>query len=59
MDLNATLLSVIACPTDKCRLTAVDDDLGLRCPQCEHVYPVIDGIPVLLPASAQATAPPA
>jgi uncharacterized protein YbaR (Trm112 family) len=41
------LFDVICCPVDKGRLTEVGDKL--KCERCKREYPVIDGIPVLLP----------
>lgn len=49
--MNSTLLSILACP--KCRgplllLTDSGGDSGLACETCSVVYPVKDGIPILL-----------
>ena len=45
--LDPLLLEVLACPTeDHAPLTASDD--SLTCTKCGRVYPIVDGIPVLL-----------
>ena len=51
MALEAWLLEVLACP--RCRSPLVEGDATLTCtaqadPGCGLVYPVRDGIPVLL-----------
>ncbi len=46
MKLDERLLEVIACPACRSRLTPGDDELA--CQGCGLVYPVRDGIPVLL-----------
>ena len=46
--LNKELLDVLACP--KCKARVAEGDRTLRCsnPDCGLVYPVRDGIPVML-----------
>ena len=56
MPLSSSLLAVIACPEDKTPLAYDAGDERLSCPACERVFPVIDGIPVLLPAGEDADA---
>ena len=50
--LNPELLKILACP--KClgdiSLTMAAD--GLICPKCALVYPIREGIPILLPEQA-------
>ena len=41
------LLDLLVCPLDHGKLAAEPE--GLRCLTCKRVYPVIDGIPVMLP----------
>ena len=45
--ISQELLEILACPKchTKVDLKALD---GLRCPQCKVVYPIVDGIPVML-----------
>ncbi len=44
------ILDILVCPVRECRkpLTLADDESSLRCTACGRVYPVRDGIPVLL-----------
>ncbi|MGV9411335.1 Trm112 family protein [Nocardia sp. NPDC003693] len=49
--LDATLLSLLACPQDKGPLLLVRDDQGdsvLYNPRLQRAYPIDNGIPVLL-----------
>lgn len=41
------LLDVLACPVCKTAL-AMKGDTALRCNTCQRVYPIRDGIPILL-----------
>jgi uncharacterized protein YbaR (Trm112 family) len=47
------LLPVLVCPKCRMKLEETADKEGLLCRACELVYPVKDGIPVLLPAEAR------
>jgi len=44
------ILDVLACPVPECRklLTLAADETSLQCTGCHRIYPVRDGIPVLL-----------
>jgi uncharacterized protein YbaR (Trm112 family) len=44
------LLDILVCPVPECRkpLTLASDEKSLKCTGCGRVYPVRDGIPVLL-----------
>ena len=46
------LLPILRCP--ECRGTLSDSVDGLRCGGCERSYPIVDGIPILLPQGAVA-----
>lgn len=47
--MDATLLSIIVCPTCKGELTHIQEEKeGLYCTQCGVYYPIIEDIPVLL-----------
>lgn len=48
--IDARLLALIACPD--CHGTMDDESLQLRCRDCAHTYPIVDGIPLLLRNSA-------
>lgn len=47
MNLDPTLLDVLACPCPQ-HAPVTEVDAGLRCTVCEAVFPVRDGIPVML-----------
>ena len=44
------ILDVLVCPFPECRkpLTLAADESSLQCTVCGRVYPVRDGIPILL-----------
>lgn len=44
------LLHILACPICKVELTPCEDGSYLQCKTCSRVYPIVDGIPVLIPA---------
>lgn len=48
MAIDPRLLEIVVCPACRGEIRAVDDDRGLECAACGRVYPVRDGIPVLL-----------
>ena len=56
--MNRSLLDILACPMDKSHpleLFAVSEkdgdisDGSLFCPECRRFYPIIGGIPIMLP----------
>ncbi len=49
------LLDILVCPAPECRkkLTLAADEKSLQCTGCGRIYPVRDGIPVLLLDQAQ------
>jgi uncharacterized protein YbaR (Trm112 family) len=48
MPLDATLLSILACPEDKGPLYYIEAEQVLFNPRLARTYPVRDGIPVML-----------
>ncbi len=46
--LDSELLSVLACPKCKECLTLAEDEKGLICEPCHLVYPVRNGVPILM-----------
>lgn len=48
MPLDPELLELIACPACHGELTLKEDPEGLYCPACALLYPVEEGIPILL-----------
>lgn len=53
MDLDPSLLEILACPACHAPLEANDADSVLACTGCGLRYPVRDGIPVLLVDEAE------
>jgi uncharacterized protein YbaR (Trm112 family) len=49
------ILDVLVCPVPECRkpLTLAADESSLQCTGCGRVYPVRDGIPILLADQAE------
>jgi len=49
------ILDTVVCPIRECRksLTLAGDESSLQCTGCGRVYPVRDGIPILLADQAQ------
>jgi uncharacterized protein YbaR (Trm112 family) len=47
------LLQILACPLDKGPLHLVEPDEVLYNPRLHRRYPVVDGIPQLLPSSGE------
>ena len=45
---DARLMAVLVCPVDKGALVERKKMSGLECSDCGRVYPVKDGIPVML-----------
>lgn len=48
MPLDPRLLSLIVCPACRADLRELPEDRGLECTGCGRIYPVRDGIPILL-----------
>ena len=48
MVLDAQLLAILACPLCKADIKLTEDEKGLKCVRCHRVYPIRDGIPVML-----------
>jgi uncharacterized protein YbaR (Trm112 family) len=42
------LLEILCCPACHGEIRPLDDDGGLECSDCGRVYPIRDGIPVML-----------
>ena len=52
MSLDPKFLAVLACPADDNRPPLRQEGDTLVCDQCGRVYPIKDGIPILLPEEA-------
>jgi uncharacterized protein YbaR (Trm112 family) len=48
MPVDRELLEILACPNCKTPVVLVHEDTGLKCNQCNRVYPIKDDIPVML-----------
>ena len=46
--METTILKILACPACNAPLEPQENNQGLLCPCCGLLFPVIDGIPVLL-----------
>jgi uncharacterized protein YbaR (Trm112 family) len=52
MPIPKDVLAMLVCPVCKKPVHAVSDDSGYKCEACRRVYPVRDGIPVMLSEEA-------
>ena len=48
MVLDPQLLRILACPLCKRDVKLTSDEKGLKCVKCHRVYPIKEGIPVML-----------
>jgi len=48
MAINKELLEILACPLCKEEVKLTADENGLKCVKCHRVYPIRNGIPVML-----------
>jgi len=53
MQLESWLLDILVCPKCRSRLEARPERSGLRCGTCRVIYPVRDGIPIMLISEAE------
>jgi uncharacterized protein YbaR (Trm112 family) len=54
MLLDARLLEILICPACRGEIRPVQEESGLECLRCGRVYPVRNGIPVMLVDEASA-----
>ena len=52
MPIPKDILAILVCPVCKKPVHAAPDGSGYKCEACRRVYPVRDGIPVMLPEEA-------
>jgi uncharacterized protein len=50
--ISQDLLDILVCPVCKKALAMKDNGESLKCAECRRVYPIQDGIPILLVDSA-------
>ena len=48
MPIDKELLDILACPACKTPVEMTADQDGLRCGDCRRIYPIRDGIPVMM-----------
>jgi uncharacterized protein len=48
MALSKDLLEILVCPVCKAQVLLKEDGSGLKCVECNRVYPVRDDIPIML-----------
>ncbi len=48
MAISAELLEILVCPACKGALDLQPGETGLRCVSCHRLYPIRDGIPIML-----------
>jgi hypothetical protein len=48
MAIDKQLLEILVCPVCKAELEVKPDGSGLKCVECRRVYPIREGIPVML-----------
>ena len=46
--ISQDLLDILVCPVCKKALAVKDEGQSLKCAECRRVYPVRDGIPIML-----------
>ena len=57
MPIDSKLLEILICPACREPVRELEKDLGLECCGCARVYPVRDGIPVMLVEEASEPTP--
>jgi len=48
LSIDARLLEILVCPACHGEIQPLQADAGLECAKCGRVYPIQDGIPVML-----------
>ncbi len=48
MTIDPRLLDILICPACEGGIRPLEEDKGLECDRCGRIYPIRDGIPVLL-----------
>jgi uncharacterized protein YbaR (Trm112 family) len=51
--MNEELLSIMACPVCKGDLEYREDSQTIKCLKCKRVYPIREGIPIMLEEEAK------
>lgn len=53
MPLDARVLEILCCPSCRGTVRELPGDGGLECVSCRRIYPILDGIPVMLIEAAK------
>jgi len=53
MAISQALLDMLVCPVCKTPVTLTEDQQGLCCATCRIVYPIRDGLPVMIREEAR------
>lgn len=48
MSIDSKLVEILVCPACREKVDLVEDASGLACRGCRRIYPIRDGIPVML-----------
>jgi uncharacterized protein YbaR (Trm112 family) len=48
LTIDSRLLEMLCCPACRCAVRLLPDGAGVLCEACRRVYPILDGIPVML-----------
>jgi uncharacterized protein YbaR (Trm112 family) len=54
MPISHDLLDLLVCPACKTPVKITPDEQGLRCESCRVVYPIRNGLPVMIREEAKA-----
>ncbi len=53
MDFDKELLEILVCPRCKGKMDLTKEEDGLICQKCQLLYPIREGIPIMLADEAQ------
>jgi uncharacterized protein YbaR (Trm112 family) len=53
LSLDPRLLELLCCPACRTAVRPLPDETGLACDTCHRIYPIVDGIPVMLVEEAE------
>jgi hypothetical protein len=48
MPVDPRLIEILCCPSCRQTVRPLPDDRGIECVGCHRIYPIVDGIPVML-----------
>lgn len=56
MPIDSRLLEILRCPACRAPVRLLEADRGIECGGCRRIYPILDGIPVMLVEEAKVPA---